>query len=504
MPRTLFLPLGLLAVVLSAPAAAEPDPKAELSRFQQAQDYRNAVADRADSAFQTVLEDQTLLGALAGAYLRPEATSGSFGNADDGYAYTVDVAWKPNGSMTGITSQLASALGSARTGSTFCFGDGTDVAARMTVQPGLEAVVLDQLGITPATIAPQDRILGDIGGQPAALNPQSMGPMLFAAVLSEVKGSTRPERVSLTLFAPKPLNAASDADERLRLTTTTNRVIEVPVDIVGGAVQLDPEAIKEARWRIAGTNLAIPVDPTKPIQNVLLAQALNTGVARLSNLQEETVFPVRRQRVALPDHEMHFLGARNAWYGVVEVEGGADVSVARTTGTCDVAVQLSAQDSQVRIIGLSTASWSKVETFRLVDPTVEAARLAFLDPPAPGKDPSGISNEDFDERLTREQRCVAACPAVATRYDQAIREARQAWEAEAKAQAKNRKITAEYVPPSFNFAEVFSTERCEAACLASAGYAQCVEELPDGGREFLRAMDICEAKSPFGLNQGEQ
>ena len=113
MPRTLSLPLGLLALVLGAPAAAEPDPEAELSDFQQAEAYRTAVADRQDSAFRQVLEDQSLLEALTSAYLRPVATSGAFGTAEDGYAYTVDVAWKPKGSMTGITSRLASAAPSS-------------------------------------------------------------------------------------------------------------------------------------------------------------------------------------------------------------------------------------------------------------------------------------------------------------------------------------------------------------------------------------------------------
>jgi len=469
--------MSALAVILplvfaTAHAANGPSPADELADFRQAEAFKAANESRESSAVAGVVgEDETLMEALAATLLNPVASEGSFEADGDGYAYRLKVDWKPSGTLVDIIAPLASALGNARTGDTFCFGGTDGSKTRLVVAPNMTEAVLGQLGIAAGAIASQDRILGEVGGEAVSLSTQSMGAMLFAAVLTELDGATRNRNLELTLYEPVPL-VAGGPDDILRLTTKNDRVIELPVEIIGDVAKLDEEAVSKARWRITGTDREIPLDLSKPIQRSLLATALKTGRASLSQLRTTKMYPVSTTRVSLPEHEVHLLGPRNAWYGDARFEGTAIAAAKRTPGDCTVAVSFKAPSSELSLGPLPASVWPEVTTFRMNDPAEESVQLAYLDPPSEGKDPGGISNADFDELLTRGARCEASCGAFIG------------------------KIKATSLLNEYLYADELTAERCTSACVASRPYADCLLGALES-TDFPAQADICEGRNPL-------
>ncbi|MEC7948656.1 MAG: hypothetical protein VX265_13910 [Myxococcota bacterium] len=488
---------SILLFSLVGSADAAPAPGKELAEYRQAEAYREAMDNREANAVASVTGGDSLTEALASQLLRAKARSGEFKATDDGYQYLVSVGWGASGSITSTLKQVGSALGSATRGERFCFGDGDDIRGRLTVADNMADAFLDQLGVSADAIEPRDQILGQIKNEPVALNTSTMGSVLFSGVLGALEGARSPVDLRLTLYAPKPL-VADDADDVLRVTTKKKRVIEIPVEIIGDVAKLDPEAVKAARWRISGTSREIPLDLGYAVQRALFTTALKTGAARLDDLSKEVVYPVARQKVALPKQEMHLLGDRNAWYGMQTMEAKATVSAQRTSGDCDIELAFTARDSEVAVGPLPAGAWPQIKSFRLIDPAQTNTSLAYLDEPSEGRDPGGVSNPDFDERLTRAGRCDAACNAIPSLYEARMAAARAAWINEAREASRSGDVDeSEYTAPKYRFAETFDAERCVEVCNASKGYAQCVEDLALGPNDFLRGLDICQAKSPL-------
>jgi len=487
---------AITMLALAGVATAAPAPGKELAKYRQAEAYEAAMDQRESNAISAVTDGESLTEALAASLLRAQAEDGEFKSTDDGYQYTVSVGWESSGSVRSMLSKVESALGSATKGEDFCFSDGEDVRGEVTVAENMADAFLSQLGVSRASIEPRDQIIGSIKDEPVALNTGTMGSLLFAGVLDALDGRRSGASLRLTLYAPKPL-VADDADDILRLTTKKNRVIELPVEIIGDVAKLDPEALKEARWRITGTRREIPVDLGYSVQRALFTTALKTGAARLDDLSKEVVYPVHRQQVALPEQQMHLLGDRNAWYGMEKMTAKASVLTQRTTGDCDVEMTFSTRTTDVVVGPLPTAAWPLIKTFKLIDPARTATSLAYLDEPAEGRDAGGISNTDFDERLTRAGRCTAACDAVPGVYAQRMAAARAAWIAEAKELSKDGEVDeSAYEAPRYKYAETFEPKACNEVCNASRGYAECIEDVVRDQRDFLRNLDICEAKSP--------
>ncbi len=469
--------MSALAVILplvfaTAPAAAGPSPAEELADFRQAEAFRAANESRESSAIAGVVgEDETLMQALAGTLLNPAAAGGVFEADGDGYVYRLKVDWNPTGKLIDIIAPLSSALGNARTGDVLCFGSADGSTSRLVVSPNMTDSVLEQLGISPGAIASQDRILGEIGDESVSLSTQSMGAILFAAVLTELEGSTRGKDLELTLYEPVPL-VAGGPDDILRLTTKNDRVIELPIEIIGDVAKLDQDAVSKARWRITGTDREIPLDLGKPIQRSLLATALKTGRASLSQLRTTKMYPVSTTRVSLPEHEVHLLGPRNAWYGEERFEGTAIAAAKRTPGECAVAVNFKAPSVEVALGPLPASVWPEVTTFRMNDPAEQSVQLAYLDPPSEGRDPGGISNADFDDLLTREGRCEAYCSEFIG------------------------KVAATSLLNEYLYAKELTPERCESACAVSRPYADCLIEALEASN-FPEKADMCEARNPL-------
>ena len=485
-----------MTLALLAPLShAAPNPAQDLADHQQADAYRAAQEAR-ESVVSQIAGDRDLAAALAGELLVPRADDGEFRTEDSEYIYDLDIVWEPEGDLNPIVRRLGSALGSAKNGDVFCIGGDEEVASKLTVAPNMTAPLLEQLGVSSLAIRPRDRILGTIGGDAVSLNTHTLGPLLFAAVLTSVERASSPVDARLLLYTPKPL-VIPDSEDIIRVKTSKNRTIDIPVDIVGDTAKLDQDAIDEARWRIAGTTREAPLDLSHPAQRALLQIALKSGMAELSGLRKETMYPVAKQRVELPPHEVHLLGDRNAWFDVHDVGGTAIVATRRTADECDVAVEIIGRTTKVGIGPLPGTVWPMVKLFQIINTEKQQARLAFLDAPAQGRDAGGISNEDFDERLTRADRCERACTAVPRAYQARMVAARQAWIAEQKEQSKNGEVDeSEYRAPQYKFAEMFAVDRCQQTCNVSRGYAQCISDLDGGSSRFLRELDICEAKSP--------
>jgi hypothetical protein len=392
---------------------AAPTIQGPMNEWQTSADLKAKRAEAAAaSAGQMAILDR-LSETLAAQFLVPVVESVSFAGADDALTGTMVMGYETGGGAARTIGQLKRALGEVKgAGDTVCLSTVGGPQTKMTIPRGADHALLAALGTRSADIEPVPYIQAKVGEQQIVLSAVTLGAELFHAIESKAKagGSIR---LHLEVDGSPVLNT-EDVPVAMSMSTTTGQTLKFPVELQGvptTASRLPSQTV----WRISGVSGTVAYAKSMSLHSRLASIFIKKGRITLSDLTPTIQYRSRTAKVSAGAFEVHFLGDNSAWYGKQSLNVKGLMTLSRTAGDCDIAVEFGglpqwrSKASVVLSAPMPAEVWRGVRDFRIMRVGDEHAILSFLNGPDCPVAKGGISNRAFDEIMARSGQCRRWC-----------------------------------------------------------------------------------------------
>jgi len=474
--------LTTLGLVLSGSAFAG-SLQDELGNHRVMTDLAAAIdeADAAEAERKKILLD--LPAALAAEFLVPSISGGEFSGEGDTLTYQSTLDFASSGDVSGVLGELGTALGVKRGGETVCISTLGGVVQKVEVQPQAVEALLQALGTSSDALAPVTTYLGKAGDSSVVLAEGILGAGLFEALSSAIDDQKAGTPLNVRLDVDTGAAGGTESRTMLLLTTTDGQRLKLEVELDGpkkSAIDSIPDG---AIWRISGSSARVPFDKSSAGQIALLTVLLKEGRLSIGGLEKSVYYPSAYGAVAGADYAVQVLGTDNSWYGTSDISAKGGMEVSRGAGECGTKVVFASLVDTLAFGPLPEAAWNRVTRFRPVRKDTEVVDLGYLRSPACASDPSGISDEDFDEVMGRGEACQTRCDTMQTKVQAAIAKLTEA-----------KELTDEQA----GVGQRFDLLQCRSSCMRARGYRDCLDTVTGirSSSEFLTNTLICEDRRP--------
>jgi len=438
-------------------------------------------ADAAEAERKKILLD--LPAALAAEFLVPSIAGGEFSGEDDALIYNSSLDYADSGDVSGVLTDLGNALGTQRGGETVCISTLGGATHKVEVHPQAVEALLQALGTSSSALAPVTTYLGKAGDSSVVLAEGILGTALFEALSSAIDDQKAGTPLKVRLDVDTGAAGGKDSRTMLLLTTTDGQRLKLEVELDGPKKSVIDSIPEGAVWRVSGSAARVPFDKSSAGQIALLTVLLKEGRLTIGDLEKSVYYPSAFGPVAGADYAVQVLGEDNAWYGTSDISVKGGMEVARDSGDCGTTVVFASTVEALAFGPLPDTTWNSVTRFRPVRTDAEFVDLGYLLGPACASDPSGISDEDFDEVMGRGETCQTRCDTMQTMVQ----------EATAKL-TESKLLTDERA----TVGQRFDLLKCRSSCMRAKGYRACLDSasgIKNAG-SFMDAALICEDRRP--------
>jgi hypothetical protein len=315
-----------------------------------------------------------------------------------------------------------------------------------------------------------------VAGRTIRMTIDTAGPRWFN-LLRTLGAQSRPQ----TLDMRPPLE---EIPVRLTLTTVDQQRITLPAELNGADKKYKIAA--NAVWQFSNGD-TLPVDQGNFLQQMLIAQMVNDGTARIERITPGSQHPSWKAIIARPQpriFDIHVTGTYNKWFAKSQFQPGAIVIIQREVEGCDLNIRVEPSVLTIPLPELPITAWKSVTGLTLVDTSAYEVAYGFLDGPAAATHIGNLDGAAFDAMMQRPKTCEQFCYRVTAKVKANYQSAYSQW----AAQQSSGMFNSTPAPRRIEF----DTRRCERNCAASSAYLKCVNSATSD-----RSIVECQERAPL-------